>query len=156
LRLFADEEALDRELATVRDQIGPHLGLISSNVPLISNLDVWHNIALIRQYHSNMPEKKAKSFVIQCLQRLELEGIAYKRNPFLSGEERFCAMLLRAAMVDDAVIVIDRPYNIMPHLRSTSFIYAALEKIDDLFTLCYIFDYNHDKNKYRMTDASEN
>jgi ABC-type lipoprotein export system ATPase subunit len=156
LKLFVDQEALERELTDLRGQIGPRLGLISSNVPLISNLDVWHNIALICQYHSNIPEEKAKLFVTQCLQRFELEGIACKRNPFLSGEERFCVMLLRAAMVADVVIVIDRPFNMIPHLKDTSFVYEALDKIDDLFNLCYIFDYTHDKNKYRVTDASEN
>ncbi|MCG6533154.1 MAG: hypothetical protein L7F78_00390 [Syntrophales bacterium LBB04] len=156
MRFFADQETLSRELAVVRGQTGPHLGLISSDVPLISNLDVWHNIALILQYHRRTPGKKAKLFVIQCLQRLGLEGIAYKRNPFLSGEDRFCVMLLRAVMVADAVIVIDRPFHMIPHLKDTSFIYERLDKIDDLFTTCYIFDYAHDQNKYRMTDASEN
>ncbi|MDO8720949.1 MAG: hypothetical protein Q7J31_01815 [Syntrophales bacterium] len=132
----------------MKSEAGRRLGLISADVPLISNLDVWHNIALIYEYHRNIPEKKAEVFVIECLKRYGLENIAHKRNAFLSEEDRFYVMLLRAAMLPDAVIVIDRPFKIMPYLKDTSFIYDALEKVDDFFALCYIFDYAQDKNRY--------
>lgn len=148
MRLFNDQETLDKELASVKSEAGRRLGLISADVPLISNLDVWLNIALIYEYHRNIPEKKAEVFVIECLKRYGLENIAYKRNTFLSEEERFCVMLLRAAMLSDAVIVIDRPFKIMPYLKDTSFIFEALGKVDDLFALCYIFDFTQDKNRY--------
>jgi len=155
LRLFAGEEALDKALADMVCELGPRLGLVSSEVPLISNLDVWRNIALIGQYHQNMPERKAKALVLQCLQRYGLENIADKRNQALSEEERFCVMLLRAAMVPDVVIVIDRPLKMIPYLQGTSFIYEALEKIDDLFTQCYTFDYTWDKNRYGINNDSQ-
>ena len=155
MRLFAGEEALDKALADMAYELGPRLGLVSSEVPLISNLDVWRNIALISQYHQNMPEQKAKALVLQCLQRYGLEKIAEKRNQALSEEERFCVMLLRAAMVPDVVIVIDRPLKMIPYLQSTSFIYEALEKIDDLYTKCYTFDYTWDENRYGINDDSQ-
>jgi len=155
LRLFDGEEALDKALAEMARELGPRLGLVSSESPLISNLDVWRNIALISQYHRNMPDHKAKAFVLQCLQRYGLENIADKRNQALSEEERFCVMLLRAAMVPDVVIVIDRPLKMIPYLQGTSFIYEALEKIDDLFTQCYTFDYTWDKNRYGINNDSQ-
>ena len=148
MRLFDDQERLDKELASVKSEAGRRLGLVSADAPLISNLDVWRNIALIYEYHRNIPERKAEVFVIECLKRYGLEYIAYKRNTFLSQEERFCVMLLRAAMLSDAVIVIDRPFHIMPYLKNTSFIYETLGKVDDLFVLCYIFDYAQNKNRY--------
>ena len=64
-------------------------------------------------------------------------------------------MLLRAAMVPDVVIVIDRPLKMIPYLQGTSFIYEALEKIDDLFTQCYTFDYTWDKNRYGINNDSQ-
>ncbi len=137
-------------------EAGQQLGLVSSDVPLISNLCVWSNIALISQYHQRLSNEKAKDVVLQRLQRYGLEKIADKRNPALSEEERFCVMLLRAAMVPNAVIVIDRPFKIMTDLKDTSFIYDALDKIDDLYTQCYIFDYSWDKNRYGMTDDTQN
>jgi len=54
------------------------------------------NISLIKQYHENMPMAQAHDIAITALQRLGLEHIAYKRNPSLNNEERFCVMLLRA------------------------------------------------------------
>lgn len=116
---------------------------------------MWQNIALICQYHQDLPEKKAQLFVIQGLKRFGLESIAYKRNPFLSEMERFCAMLLRAAMLPEAVIVIDRSFRIIPYLEDISFIYEALDKIDDMFTQCFIFDFRREKNRYGMIYESE-
>jgi ABC-type lipoprotein export system ATPase subunit len=156
LKLFSSIEALDEGLADMAREAGRQLGIVSSNVPLISNLYAWSNIALISQYHQQLSSEKAKDIVLQRLQRYGLEKIADKRNPALSEEERFCVMLLRAAMIPDALIVIDRPFKIMTDLKDISFIYEALDKIDDLYTRCYIFDYTWDKNRYGMTDDTQN
>ena len=118
------------------------------DVPLISNQEVWLNIALIKQYHENMPGVQAEDTVLKALQRLDLVRIAYKRNPALSDEERFCAMLLRAAMVGDASIIIDRPFKIMPHLKNVNYIFQSLEKIEDLYSSCHIYDYEWMAEKY--------
>ena len=88
------------------------LGLVSLEAPLISNLSVWGNIALIRQYHEQLPKHQARAHAETLLSRLGMASIAEKRNPFLSTEERFCAMVLRALMVRDAVLVLDRPFAI--------------------------------------------
>ncbi len=155
MRLFADQEALDKELVDLKGEIGQQLGLVSSEVPLISNLDVCGNIALIYQYHQVASQKNAQAFVMQCLQRYNLERIAYKRNPMLSEEERFCVKVLRAAMVPNAVIVIDRPFKMLHYLKDTTFIYETLGKIEDLFTRCDIFDYAQEKNRYGLIYDSE-
>jgi ABC-type nitrate/sulfonate/bicarbonate transport system ATPase subunit len=139
----------------IASELGAKLGLVSSEAPLISNLDIWRNIALISQYHRNIPEQKAKTIVLQCLKRYGLEKLADKRNQGLTEEERFYVMLLRASMVPDAVIVIDRPLKIVHYLQNSSFIFDALKKIDDLYTKCYTFDYTWNKNRYGTNDDSE-
>jgi ABC-type nitrate/sulfonate/bicarbonate transport system ATPase subunit len=118
------------------------------DIPLISNQEVWLNIALIKQYHENMPKEESEHLVLNTLQRLGLARIAYKRNPALSDEERFGAMLLRAAMVREALIIIDRPFKIMPHLKDVNYIFQALEKIEDLYSSCHIYDYKWMAEKY--------
>jgi ABC-type sugar transport system ATPase subunit len=132
-----------------------HLGLVSLEVPLISNLPVWSNIALIRQYHENMPWEEAKTLALDLLQRFGMAATAEKRNPSLTAEERFCIMLIRAAMVRDAVVVLDRPFRILPDLPDGRFFTDSLRKVDDLIAEVYIFDYNWEKDRYEETDDAE-
>ncbi len=106
------------------------------------------NIALIKQYHENMPRRKAQQLALTCLERFGLGSIAGRRNPALGTEERFCVMLLRAAMVKDAMILIDQPFQIVPHLQDGRFIIDALNIIDDLYSSCHIYDYRWMEEKY--------
>lgn len=121
---------------------------VSIDLPLISNQEVWLNIALIKQYHENVPRVQAENLVLDALRRLDLVHIAYLRNPSLTSEERFCVMLLRACMVRNALVVIDRPFKIVPHLQDSDFIVKTLKKIDDLYATCYIYDYKWMAEKY--------
>ncbi|MEK6535252.1 MAG: hypothetical protein AABZ40_06295 [Thermodesulfobacteriota bacterium] len=132
-----------------------HLGMVSLEVPLISNLPVWSNIALIRQYHENMPWEEAKTQALDLLQRFGMAAAAEKRNPSLTAEERFCIMLIRAAMVRDAVVVLDRPFRILPDLPDGRFFTDSLRKVDDLIAEAHIFDYNWEKERYGATDDAE-
>jgi len=131
-------------METNRRQAAP----VSVDVPLLSNQDVWMNIALIKQYHENMPQSQAENIVLNALQRLDLTHIANKRNPSLTNEERFCVLLLRACMVRDALIMIDRPFKIIPHLQDINFIFQTLKKIDDFYATCHIYDYKWMADKY--------
>jgi len=121
---------------------------VSVDVPLLSNQSVLMNIALIKQYHENMPVAKVEPIVFGALRRLNMENLAYKRNPDLNDEERFFAMLLRAVMVRDAVVVIDRPFKIIPHLKNIDYILQALKNIEDLYLNCHIYDYEWIREKY--------
>ena len=106
------------------------------------------NISLIKQYHENMRKSEAKQLALDVLKRIGLEHIAFKRNPALSPDERFFVMILRAAMVKNAMVVIDRPFKMVPHLKTASFIPDVLKKIDDLYTSCHIYDYSWMEEKY--------
>jgi hypothetical protein len=63
-------------------------------------------------------------------------------------------MLLRAAMVVDAIIVIDRPFKILPELQNSQFIFDSIRVIDDLYRESRIFDYIWFKDRYRIIDAT--
>lgn len=132
-----------------------HIGLVSVDVPLISNLDVCDNIALIIQYHGDVPVGEAEDRVLSYLKRFHLESIARKRNPSLSDRERFCAMLARALMVDFAVVVIDRPLKLLPDLEDNRFFYNTLNTVSDLFTECHILDYKWNRHHYEMIYETE-
>ncbi|MBI4632391.1 MAG: hypothetical protein HY742_00650 [Deltaproteobacteria bacterium] len=122
-------------------------------MPLISNLDVYGNIALIRQCHEHLPTNEARRLVEGYLRRYALERIASKRDPALTDEERFRVMLLRAIMVKDPVLVINQPFKIMHYGKDLGFFDDTLKVIDDSFKECYIFDLTWNKDRYRMSDA---
>ncbi|MCX5844474.1 MAG: hypothetical protein NT022_12170 [Deltaproteobacteria bacterium] len=147
---------LDKELSDFTANNKQNMGLISLNAPLISNLDVWVNIALIKQYHENLSKKTAKGLALHYLQRYRMEYIANKRNYALTHKERFIVMLLRAAMVKDALIVLDRPFMIIPDVQNDRFIYDALQLINDSFKECRIFDYTWFKDRYGIINAEKN
>jgi ABC-type lipopolysaccharide export system ATPase subunit len=126
----------------------PQAAPVSVDVPLISNQDVWMNIALIKQYHENIPRKQAEEIVLNALECLGLVHIAHKRNPSLNSEERFCVMLLRAVMIRDALVMIDRPFKIIPYLKDIDYIFQTLKKIDDFYVTCHIYDYKWMAEKY--------
>jgi ABC-type nitrate/sulfonate/bicarbonate transport system ATPase subunit len=88
------------------------------------------------------------------LRRYQLDTVAYKRNPALTAEQRFRVMLLRATMVAKAVVVIDRPFRLMPALQDSRFIDDSLHLISDLYERSYIFDYIWFKDRYRTKDAA--
>lgn len=153
MRLFESEELLIKDLSALTIRHRQHLGVVSGDVPLISNLDVWINIALIKQYHQNQSREAAEKEVMGHLKRYQLEKIAHKRAPALTHEQRFRVMLLRAAMMTDAVIVIDRPFSLLPELHDSLLIDDSLKTIDDLYKKSYIVDYVWFKDRYRIEDA---
>jgi len=102
-----------------------------------------------------MPVNAAKSQTKSLLRRFAMEPIAERRNPSLTMEERFCTMLLRAAMVPDASIVLDRPFNILATPRNALFLKDALRKVDDLIAEINIFDYSWEKDRYGVLDGAE-
>jgi len=126
---------------------------VSLDIPLISNLNAWQNIALIGQYHDGMSQREGKDLVLSYFERLELQGCEEKRGSQLSAEERFSVMFLRASMINDAIILICDPFRLLPHHVNVSFIYNILKSLDDLYTQCHIFDYTSNKDRYRTNDA---
>lgn len=150
MKLFETEILLNEALQAFVRQDNRHIGLVSIDIPLISNLDVWNNIALIRQYHFNIKEAPARQLVMEYLQRYDMVNIAYKRNPALTDEERFCVMLLRAVMMKNAVVVIDRPFQILTDFQDARFIYTALHKVADSYQESHIFDYTWNAHRYRV------
>jgi ABC-type lipoprotein export system ATPase subunit len=122
--------------------------MVSIDVPLISNLNVLQNIALIKEYHHHLSQNEAETLVLAYLEKMKLSDIALKRNPALTSEERFCAMALRAVMVEENIVVIDRPFNIIPDLKDSRYIVTILNTVNDLLHNCHIFDYIWNQDRY--------
>jgi hypothetical protein len=73
---------------------------------------------------------------------------AYKRDPSLSHEERFVAKLLRVAVSDPEVILIDRPALQLPDCHYPPLVEALLRRLADHFNQCWIVDYRWNEPLY--------
>ncbi len=102
-----------------------------------------------------MPVRQAKALAEHLLQRFAMESVAEQRNPSLTTEERFCVKLLRATTVEDAILVLDRPFSILTDHRTGRFLTDALRKVDDLIAETHIFDYSWDKDRYEVPNDTE-
>ena len=148
----------DTELLRAREEFVQqhvHSVRVSSSLPLISNLTVWENVALVKQYHHYFSKRESRTLVFRYLTRIALESVAHLRDPDLNEEQRFGVMILRAAMMPDAVLVIDQPFKVLPADRDASVIFNLLNVLDDLYTQCYIFDYTLNQHRYRVTNAEK-
>lgn len=128
------------------------LAMVSPEVPLLSNLSVWGNIALIPQYHQGLSTRDARARASALLARFSLTGIAEKRNPSLTTDERFLVMVLRAAAVQNAVLLLDRPFQILTGLHDDLFLAETIKGIEDVIAEAHIFDYTWEKQRYRDPD----
>jgi len=93
--------------------------------------------------------------VLELLNRFQKIEIADLRIAALDHRERFLVKLLRAAMVPDALIVIDRPFRLVPDLPDAEMIQDSLKRIDELYQSCQIFDYRWNRDRYRIDDVQE-
>jgi len=50
-------------------------------------------------------------------------------------------------MVQDALIVIDRPFRLVPDLPDAEMIQDSLKRIDELYQSCQIFDLSVDRDR---------
>ncbi len=132
------------------------LGIVSPDVPLISNLDCWLNVALIKQYHENMPKNVSYLLVIEYLKRFQLERIAHMRPSILNARESFLVKLLRACMVRDVRLVIDRPSHMLPGEKDWFFLMQQLRLAEDIYRDCHIFDLSQWEDRYQTAYGKQN
>jgi ABC-type lipoprotein export system ATPase subunit len=135
-------------LAELKRSHAHHLGLVTKELPLLSNLSAWQNIALIKQYHENLGIKKSYETALDLLTRLGIESVAHKRNPQLSEEEIFFVKLIRAVMFLDAKIAIDRPFRQVGESLHPELLHQNLQTLSRYYLRCFIFDYQSNQERY--------
>ncbi len=121
---------------------------VSPDLPLLSNLTIEDNIALITRYHSNVSRGKILPVVEKLM---EDAGIIHLKGERLAGVNKndvFIAKLLRACMIDDAVIVIERPFEMLSGQKSFNIIQETLDSIKNMYNSCIVLDYEWHRNFY--------
>lgn len=82
---------------------------VSLRTPLLSNLDMVENIALIEEVHQRIPRVSAHANALKLLKKLNMRHLAHKRTSQCNEYEQFTVSLIRASMMQSAEIVIVSP-----------------------------------------------
>ena len=95
-----------RELYAMRRRIG----MLFQNGALLTDLDVFENVAFPLREHARLPERLVRNIVLSKLQAVGLRGAAQLRPQQLSGGMARRVALARAIVMDPQLLLYDEPF----------------------------------------------
>jgi len=95
-----------REVYALRQRIG----MLFQNGALLSDLDVFENVAFPVREHTDLPEPLVQKLVLTKLQAVGLRGAAALMPTELSGGMARRVALARAIVMDPEVLIYDEPF----------------------------------------------
>ena len=95
-----------RELYAMRRRIG----MLFQNGALLSDLDVFENVAFPLREHARLPERLVRNIVLSKLHAVGLRGAAQLRPQQLSGGMARRVALARAIVMDPQLLLYDEPF----------------------------------------------
>jgi phospholipid/cholesterol/gamma-HCH transport system ATP-binding protein len=108
VRVFGQDVAtLDRRALYALRQ---RLGLLFQNGALLTDLDVFDNVAFPVREHSDLTETLIRKLVLTKLQAVGLRGAAHLMPAELSGGMARRVALARAIVMDPEVLMYDEPF----------------------------------------------
>lgn len=122
--------------------------LVSLDTPLISNLNMLENIALIKEVHEGLSIKKAETLALEMLEKINLISIAQSRSSQLTQQEIFYVIFIRAMMTKESKIYITTPFSLINNLRDITILINDIMILDskkEIFILDIIINEIHYK-----------
>ena len=102
------------DLATLdRNQVyalRKRMGMLFQNGALLTDLDVYENVAFPLREHTDLPEALIRTLVLTKLHAVGLRGAAYLMPAELSGGMARRVALARAIVMDPEVLIYDEPF----------------------------------------------
>jgi len=95
-----------RELYAMRRRIG----MLFQNGALLTDLDVFENVAFPLREHAKLPERLVRNIVLSKLHAVGLRGAAQLRPQQLSGGMSRRVALARAIVMDPELLLYDEPF----------------------------------------------
>jgi len=86
------------------------LGLLFQNGALLTDMDVFDNVAFPVREHTDLPETLIRKLVLTKLQAVGLRGAAHLTPAELSGGMARRVALARAIVMDPEVLLYDEPF----------------------------------------------
>ncbi|HQR48257.1 MAG TPA: ABC transporter ATP-binding protein [Steroidobacteraceae bacterium] len=95
-----------RELYALRRR----MGMLFQNGALLTDLDVFENVAFPLREHARLPERLVRSLVLTKLHAVGLRGAAWLMPQQLSGGMARRVALARAIVMDPEILIYDEPF----------------------------------------------
>jgi phospholipid/cholesterol/gamma-HCH transport system ATP-binding protein len=86
------------------------MGMLFQNGALLTDLDVFENVAFPLREHARLPERLVRSIVLTKLEAVGLRGAAGLRAQQLSGGMARRVALARAIVMDPQLLLYDEPF----------------------------------------------
>ena len=86
------------------------MGMLFQNGALLTDLNVFENVAFPLREHTDLPERLIRQLVLMKLQAVGLRGAAELRPSELSGGMGRRVALARAVVMDPEILVYDEPF----------------------------------------------
>jgi phospholipid/cholesterol/gamma-HCH transport system ATP-binding protein len=106
--------AFGRDLATLNSDevyaVRRRLGMLFQNGALLTDMDVFENVAFPVREHTDLPEPLIRRLVLTKLQAVGLRGAADLMPAELSGGMARRVALARAIVMDPEVLIYDEPF----------------------------------------------
>lgn len=118
--------------------------LISNETPLISNLNMAENIALIKEVHEGMSIKAAEGLACEYLEKIGIGSIALKRISACQSIEIFYVMLIRALMMPQEQICILTPFLLIKHLSGLDELLSNIALLNDKKDIIILDTYSNE------------
>jgi ABC-type lipoprotein export system ATPase subunit len=127
-----------------------HFAPVSPDLPLLSNLSIEDNIALVARYRTNVRRTQVMPVVDMLMDAAGISGMKGKRVFGVDKNTVFIVKILRAVMVEDAKIVLDRPYEMLSGEKSFEMITEIFASIENMYNSCVVLDYEWHRKFYRI------
>ncbi|HTQ35688.1 MAG TPA: ATP-binding cassette domain-containing protein [Steroidobacteraceae bacterium] len=105
---------LDRDVATLNRRqlfgLRRRMGMLFQNGALLTDLDVFENVAFPVREHAHLPEPVLRRLVLMKLEAVGLRGAEKLRPQELSGGMARRVALARAIVLDPELLVYDEPF----------------------------------------------
>ena len=124
------------------------VGFVSPDIPLLSNLSVYDNISLVPRYLTTEKDESIRAGIEKLLALLEISDSINKKTFQLDSETIFKVKLLRAFMLKDSIMVIDRPFVMLNTATDSKPVVKMLETLELDGKKVTFFDFEWNKNKY--------
>jgi ABC-type nitrate/sulfonate/bicarbonate transport system ATPase subunit len=120
---------------------------VSPDLPLLANLSALENVRVIRHFHDRKRDHGLPA-TMELMARLGIDDAAHLPPSHLKERTAFKVKLLRALMLPNAALGIDRPFSQLHGLFDIAPVLRIIEDIEAYVERCVFFDYKRNSRRY--------